>query len=149
MYALSELYGEPVVGVLYNVAAKPTIKPLEANKRRAEPETYLEYATRCLEWYNENVEQKLIRVPLYFNESALRSTQDEIWELAGQARECDRRGRSACYMNTSQCYAWGRGCPYVDLCVARGEDGTDNPLVLESMYETKPAHGELKMEGTD
>ena len=55
------------------------------------------------------------------------------------ARETEKqRRRGIFYQNTSQCFTYGRPCPYFQLCRSGG-----SPNVIENFYRREAPHTEL------
>ncbi len=126
--------GLPVVGVIYNILCKPTIKQKfgeteeEFNIRYAElaaknkngkstakrqlPESDAEYAERLDQWYSEK--SRFFRVDLLLSQDRLAMVEREVWSITKQYLEQNRRNEFFC--NTDSCFNWGRPCDYFPYC---------------------------------
>lgn len=156
--ALSRVFKEPVVGVLYDVTAKSRLsrkggetqaefeerlasyktektreKHLLAGPKREETEE--EIAARLDEWYAQP--DAFIRQLIYFDVETLANVEAEVWELTQQILDAHRREKFG--QNTTQCYAFG-ACPYAPICRNHGRlDET-----VSGFFEKVPAHEELR-----
>jgi len=156
--SISELLGEPVVGVIYDVTAKARLK-------RKKGETSEEFAERIAGYKTEKTKKKhleigpkqdeteeqisarldawyqnpdaFVRELIYFDADTLANVKVEIWELTQQILDARRRDRWG--QNTTQCYAFG-SCAYAPICRNHGKiDET-----VEIYYEKKASHEELR-----
>lgn len=131
--ALSRIYGEPVVGCIYNIIKKPLHQMKkgeteeEFEKRRAEllaksktgktsakkrePETPDEFLRRLA---GEIDDSYFVREIVRFDDQALADGQRDIWSVARDIQ------KGIIYRNTNACAGIGR-CPYLELCRNRGD----------------------------
>lgn len=77
------------------------------------------------------------RERLYFSKADFDELRSELWELTQQL--LDARRRDAYYANSSQCFSWGKPCPYWKLC----SQPQAAKFIIETDYEKKSAHEEL------
>lgn len=127
--------GERVRDVGHDVLTKPAIKPLEANKRRAEPETPAEYEERCLVWYAERPDA-LYRERVILSDARVAAAEHDLSAAVRTVRHCEQDGHWP--QHWTSCYQLGRRCPYGALC-----QSGDSAIILESDYIHKAAHSEL------
>lgn len=164
--ALYALYVEntlnlKVTGVIYNVLAKAKLQQhqgeteAEWEERRAElcaknksgkttavravGETDDEFAARLDAWYA--AADKFHREQLILSRDQIGFIQCEVWELTQQWLDCRRR--DVWYQNPSYCMTPGRSCPYWPIC-----SSSDNPNVIDNLFEPKAAHEELEARGS-
>jgi hypothetical protein len=77
------------------------------------------------------------REQLFVSRDQFDTLRAELWELTQAFLDARRRG--VFYQNTSQCFQYGRPCPYLPLCRSGG-----NPNLVENLYEKLPPHQELR-----
>lgn len=128
--------GETVQDVAHDILTKPTIKPLQANARRAEPETPDEHEARCMEWYAAHPEA-FVRERVILSADRIAAAERDLAEGVAIVRHCEARGYWP--QHWTNCYQWQRRCSYAALC-----QSGDSPIVLENDYMHKPAHSELQ-----
>lgn len=87
----------------YTVCRKPTI-------RQRQNETEEEYVQRCIEWYDEDTEQKISMFKVRRSVSELAERQREIAEIAQEIDSCKNF-----YPNPYACQILG--CPYSSICL--------------------------------
>ena len=136
-WAVEQVRGEPVAGVVYNVIAKAGLRPYEAGKKRKADETEDEFAARLAGWYADPKayhREELLIAPA--REDVLRA---ELWELT-QAL-LDARLRNVWYQNPSQCFQWGHPCAYWPICRS-----CDNSNVIDNDFRHADVHEELSPE---
>lgn len=148
--------GFPIVGVIYNVLLKARLeqrlgeteeefqlrrealaaknKTGRSTAKRQEPETDLEFAARLSEWYRKP--EAFHRERIYLSDERLALLQEEVWEIAHQSQEAQRRGKWL--LNTSHCFSYGRRCDYLPLC-----QSGHNEHVRANLFNLVPAHEEL------
>ncbi|MCP4527490.1 MAG: PD-(D/E)XK nuclease family protein [Aestuariibacter sp.] len=124
----SRLYGINIVGVIYDVIKKPTI-------RQKQKETLLEYEQRLHEWYADNSAEAFYAQPVLLQD---RDVERQVWmyyqELLWRSRN-DYWPR-----NTNQCMNhYGRQCQFFGYC-----DSGDKEHVLRQDFEQREIHPELK-----
>ena len=155
MYMEKEL-GEPIAGVVYNILTK-------CRKRQRVEESEADYqaryealcaknkngkssAKRHLAESDENFRARLAeyyaqpetfhRERIYIDRGQVDELRAELWELTQAYLDARRLGQW--YRNTSQCFNYGRPCPYYPLC-----SSSDNPNVRDNLYEHRPVNEEL------
>ena len=148
--------GWRISGVVYNILAKAKLRQrqgeteVEYEARRAEliassktgktsakrkiPETDAEFQERLVEWYAQP--DAFHRELLYIPRDRFDTLRAELWELTRSFLDARRRG--VFYQNTSQCFTYGRPCPYFALCRSNG-----SPNVIENLYQHVPPNTEL------
>jgi len=148
--------GWRISGVVYNILAKAKLRQrqgeteVEYEARRAEliaksktgktsakrkmPETDDEFQGRLTEWYAQP--DAFHRELLYIPRDRFDTLRAELWELTRSFLDARRRG--VFYQNTSQCFTYGRPCPYFQLCRSNG-----SPNVIENFYQHVPPNTEL------
>ena len=154
---VEQALGIRISGVLYNVLVKAKLEQrageteAEFEARRAElvaksksgkstakrrlPETDDEFQARLAEKYAEM--GMFHREQLYISRDQIDLLRAELWELT-QAF-LDARRRNVWYQNTSQCFNYGRPCPYFALCRSGG-----SPVVAANFYVHAAPHEELR-----
>lgn len=148
--------GWRISGVHYNILAKAKLRQgkgeteAEYEARRAEliaksktgktsakrkmPEPDDEFQARLAEWYAQP--DAFHRELLYIPRDRFDTLRAELWELTRSFLDARRRG--VFYQNTSQCFTYGRPCPYFALCRSNG-----SPNVIENFYQHVPPNTEL------
>ena len=148
--------GWRISGVVYNILAKAKLRQrqgeteaeyearcaeLIANSKtgktsakRKIPETDAEFQERLVEWYAQP--DAFHRELLYIPRDRFDTLRAELWELTRSFLDARRRG--VFYQNTSQCFTYGRPCPYFALCRSNG-----SPNVIENFYRHEAPHTEL------
>lgn len=156
---ISEATGLKIYGVEYNVLTKARIAQRQgeteeafqeryaaacaANKsgkssaKREFPESNAEYRARLDEFYSRP--GTFHRERLYFSKEDFDELRSELWELTQQLLEARKRS-GAYYANSSQCFQWGKPCPYWKLC----SNPKAQEFVISTEYQNKPAHSELE-----
>jgi len=160
--ALETIHGVPIAGVIYNVLCKAQLKQgkgeteaefllrkaelLAKNKSgktsatRKEAESDAAFQARLTAKYADPA--MFHREVILFTPEQYAELEAELWELTVQYLDALRRG--AFYRNTSQCFAFGRPCPYYPLCRAGGAEH-----VIDALYDTRPPHEELRDAATE
>lgn len=154
---ISEALGIKIHGVEYNILTKARLtqkqgeSEAEFEARRADlaaanksgkstakrqlPESDEDFRARLDAFYEKP--GTFHRERLYFSREDFEELRGELWELTQQL--LDARRRDAYYANSSQCFSWGKPCPYWKLCSnPKAQDFT-----IETEYQHKPAHDEL------
>ncbi|MCG3133833.1 MAG: hypothetical protein HMLKMBBP_01098 [Planctomycetes bacterium] len=156
-FYIEQTLGISIAGVLYNVLVKARLQQsageteAEFETRRAEliaksksgkssaqrrmPESDEEFQRRLAEKYADPA--MFHRERLYVSREQFDTLRAELWELTQAFLDARRRG--VFYQNTSQCFQYGRPCPYFALCRSGG-----NPNVIDNLYEKLPPHQELR-----
>jgi hypothetical protein len=154
---IEQTFGLRIGGVIYNILAKAKLRQRqgetedEYQARREEliaksksgkttakrrmPETDEEFQTRLAEWYAQP--DAFHREMLFVGRDQFDTLRAELWELTRSFLDARRRG--VYYQNTSQCFQYGRPCPYFALCRSGG-----SPNVIENFYRREAPHTELR-----
>lgn len=149
--------GFKIAGIIYNVLAKAKLqqnkgetegefqarraqliaksKTGKTSAKRRMPESDEEFQARLAEKYADP--EMFLRQVLYISRDRFAALQDELWELGQQL--LDARRRDVWYQNTSQCFQYGRPCPYYPLC-----SSGDSPIARENLYDIVEPHEELR-----
>ncbi len=156
---IEQCLGIRIAGVIYNVLVKAKLQQgkgeteAEFEARRAEllakSKTGKTTATRKMPEPDDAFQQRLLaryaepgmlhREVLYLSRDQFGIVQSDLWELTQQFLDCKRRG--VFYRNTGFCFNYHRPCAYYPLCRSNG-----SPNVIESFYEVRPPHEELRSE---
>ncbi len=133
--AIQEDLGIQIVGVIYTILKKPSIK-------QTQKESVQDYCDRLiLDYQNEAVDPKTgkPRIEFYFHQEEIHRNQNDLlewrfdrWDTAKDILETQRTQRY--YRNTSLCSQYG-SCEYLPLC-AQGQ-------AAMHLYEVKEIHEEL------
>ena len=148
--------GYAIIGLIYNVLLKARLKQRagetaeEYDARRAAlaaknrsgrstakrrmPESDEEFRARLADWYRQP--GAFHRERIYLSEDRMAMLQDEVWEVTQQYLDAKRRGKFL--LNTSNCFAFQRPCPYLPYC----QSGF-SPLVRDNLFDVVPPHEEL------
>lgn len=153
---IEQTFGWRISGIIYNVLAKSKL-------RQRQGETDEEYQARCAdliaksktgktsakqkiaesddefqsrlgEWYAQP--DAFHREMLFVSRDQFDTLRAELWELTRSFLDARRRG--CFYQNSSQCFTFGRPCPYFQLCRSGG-----SPNVIENFYRHEAPHNEL------
>lgn len=156
-WAYEQETGRQVSGVIYNILPKPKIKwdcieetPEAFEVRRAEAaaknksgttnikrktaETLDAYEARCYSWLLDK--GGFHREPMPADREKMDTAKGLALSLSLDTMLGTRR------QNPSQCFKWGRACPYFPLCRA----GDNCEMLVDTMYESCEAHPELENE---
>ena len=98
------------------------------------PQPDTEFQERLVEWYAQP--DAFHHELLYIPRDRFDTLHAELWELTRSFLDARRRG--VFYKNTSQCFTYGRPCPYFALCRSNG-----SPNVIENLYQHVPPNTEL------
>lgn len=149
--------GFDVVGCIYDVIAKPALRPLKATpietrkytkegklyaNQRAMDETPDEFRQRLREHIAENPERYYGRGEVVRLEQEAADAAWDLWQTAKSIRDAQVAGRHP--RNPEACFQWARACEYFPVCTgqARIED--------ESIYRKLPnVHEELNATSND
>lgn len=132
--------GYDISGVVYDVLGKPALRPLEANSRRAEPETPEEYKARLIEAFAKEPNRYLARGEVVRLDHEIDDAMLDIWDQAKQLRESQIDGRAP--KNPDSCEKWGRMCAFFSVCC--GEASLDDPALF---VRSDNVHPELSASG--
>ena len=149
--------GVKITGVVYNIIGKAKLKQAEGeteeeyqerrsklmakNKsfrtsaKRKMPESDQAYFKRLLKKYKED--NMFHREEIIISKPLLEDLKFELWDLT-QAL-LDAKNKDRYYKNGDFCFNYNSACQYYELCKS-----CDNEIVLENLYEHKPAHEELE-----
>lgn len=141
--------GHDAAACLYDVIGKPKMRPRtatpEAERRytkagalyanqRAEDESLEDFRVRLREELESDPSRWLQRGEVVRLESEEQDAAFDAWQIAAQIREGARLGRHP--RNPSSCSAYGRTCPYFDVCTGVASlDDTTRFRRLESAHE--------------
>ena len=92
----------------YTICRKPTIRQ-KAN------ETDLEFAYRCLEWYDEDTDSKIRMLQITRTDEEVKQYKKDLNSVFSIINATERSGRF--YRNTCHCNSWGRKCEYAPICL--------------------------------
>jgi hypothetical protein len=156
-YYVEQALGIRIAGVLYNVLVKARLqqgageteaefearhaelvaksKSGKSSAQRRMPESDEDFQHRLSEKYADPA--MFHRERLFVSREQFDTLRAELWELTQAFLDARRRG--VFYQNTSQCFQYGRPCPYLPLCRSGG-----NPNLVENLYEKLPPHQELR-----
>jgi hypothetical protein len=133
--------GHEVTGCVYDVLAKPGIRPLKATpqgsrkykangelyaNQREQDETPEEFRIRLVEAISENPAAYYQRGDVVRLESEMEEARFDSWQTAQQIQEALRLGRSP--RNPDACVRFGRTCPFFAVCAG------DAQLEDESLF---------------
>jgi hypothetical protein len=135
MFGYIKSTGEVPMGVIYDVARKPGIKPLRQDKENAE--TPIEYEKRCYETIMKEPSKYLARAKIYKTNEKLAEFEKDVYQTARMIDEC--RNNDYFPRSSSGCKVFGT-CPYFDVCAGNAEitdnsrfiDTTPNPELQEA-----------------
>ncbi|MFQ5647508.1 MAG: PD-(D/E)XK nuclease family protein [bacterium] len=152
-----EYLGIPVVGILYNILGKTTMrqgngeteeeyqerrqkliaksKTGKTSAKRKIPESDEDFQDRLAEKYAQ--EDMLRREELYISNDRYEDLQVELWKLTQAFLEARRNDNF--YRNPDYCFHYNRACSYYPIC-----SSNDNPLVIENHYQVVEPHEELR-----
>lgn len=126
--------GHEIVGCIYDVLAKPKLKPLQATPlearkftkktgelysgQRLEDETVTEFSNRLVLSYQEDPTRFFARIEVPRLEAELNDARSDLWQQAQRMRDDERLGRHP--RNPDACTMYGRVCSYFDVCTGAG-----------------------------
>jgi len=153
---IEQTLGWRISGIVYNILAKAKLRQKQGETedeyqarcaeliaksksgkttaKRKMPETDEEFQARLAEWYAQP--DAFHREMLFVSRDQFDTLRAELWELTRSF--LDARRRNMFYQNTSQCFTYGRPCPYFQLCRSGG-----SPNVIENFYRHEAPHTEL------
>jgi hypothetical protein len=123
-------------GCLYDVLRKPALRPLEANKKRTEPEKPDAFLLRCAEAIVEKPHDYYQRGEVVRLDAELDEARFDVWQLARQLREAELAKRYP--RNPDACLRYGRTCAFFGVCT--GEASLEDPALFRRATN---AHEEL------
>jgi hypothetical protein len=121
-------------GCLYDVLAKPDLRPLKATpeesrkytregrlyaNQRERDETPEEYGARIVEKIAEDVERYYARAEIARDSEDLREAARDRWQLAVILRDAHRTGTWP--RNPDACLRFGRPCEFLEACAGRAD----------------------------
>jgi hypothetical protein len=130
----ADALGFPAEACLYDVLAKPKLRPYEVSKKRAEPETPEEFRARCLAAIAEDPNAYFRRGEVVRLQAEAEEALFDDWQTAQQMREAERLGRFP--RNPDACMKWGRPCDFFDVCA--GEASIDDPSRFRRSEHVNP-----------
>lgn len=140
--------GRPCVGVLYDVLGKPKLRPLEANSRRATPETPEAYGQRCLDDIMKNLGDYYRRIPIIRFEHEAEQHRLDVWHDARRMRDDQVAGRHP--RNPEACRMYNRMCEYFDVCTgAASLDDASKFTLLTNVHPELDLHPQAPIMGLD
>ncbi len=153
---IEQCFGWRISGIIYNILCKAKLRQkqgeteAEYEARREEliaksktgktsakrkmPESDADFQARLSEWYAEP--DALHREMLFVSRDQFDRLRSELWDMARSFLDARRRG--CFHRNTSQCFSYGRPCPYFPLCRSDG-----SPNVIENFYRREAPNREL------
>lgn len=138
MMAARKVFKKSVVGVIYNIVQKPTIRRLGVTKTRIEPETIEAYKDRMDAQYEANpsmISQHMI----HFTNRDLDDVAIELGMWADHLTAC--RHTNQWPRNTGQCHTVYGTCPFLPLCQGNMMDAD---IYMGTLYQRKDGmHSEL------
>lgn len=141
--------GYDVSAVLYDVIAKPGIRPLKATplesrkykkdgelyaNQRASDETPDEFRVRLVEDIAKDPNAYFGRAEVVRLEHELDEARFDIWQLGQQIRESERLNRAP--RNPDACERYGRVCPFFDVCT--GQASLEDPARFRRTTQQGP-----------
>jgi hypothetical protein len=149
--------GFDVEGCLYDVLAKPALRPYKATPpesrkytkdgrlyatQRDRDETPEEYRARLIDAIAEDPTGYYQRGEVVRLESEMADALHDVWQLAKQIRESELAKRYP--RNPDSCASYGRTCPYFAACC--GEASLDDSSLFR---RSEAAHAELSESAND
>lgn len=126
--------GHSVSGCLYDVLAKPQLRPYQPGKTRKEAETPQEFLVRLTEAYAEDPGKYFQRGEVARLESEMTEALQDIWDLAQELHEAEKAGRAP--RNPDACNRWNRMCQWFEVCT--GTASLDDPQRFKRLNEVHP-----------
>lgn len=128
---LTYMWAYGVNNILYTVCRTPTIR-LKQN------ETEDEFRQRCLDWYDEETEQKIGTITVYRSPEEIDEFAKDLELITKDIVDCKNY-----YRVPSYCMKWGRMCEYASIC--RNYD----PQMEYVGFERRERYHETVGTGTD
>ncbi len=126
--------GFEAVRCVYDVAAKPKLRPLQVNSKRAEPETPDEFRERVATAVAEEPGKYFARGEVVRLEQELEDARFDAWQLAERIREDRNAGRHP--RNPDSCSRYGRTCPFFGVCT--GEASLEDARLFRRLEDVHP-----------
>lgn len=141
--------GLKVDGCIYDVLAKPALRPLKATppesrkytkdgrlyaNQRDRDETPEEYRDRLVEAVSANPNAYYARGEVVRLESELEEARYDTWALSKSLQEAHRAGRYP--RNPDACVRYGHTCPFFGVCT--GCESLDNPELFRRNASVHP-----------
>ena len=126
-YAGRNYLGLEIKGVIYDIIRKG-IRPKKTETQEA-------WSERCKAFYSSP--EAYFRQEILFTESDYKNFEEELYQASESYIEAKEKNHF--YKNTSQCFHWGRPCPYLPICKS-----WESPIVIETDYVKTKAHSELE-----
>ena len=112
----------PRATILWDALRKPTLRQLQANKSRREPESDEAYEQRCYEQLTSEPENFFARAKIVRLESELEAYKQDVRDV-GNVIWTSWDGKA--YRNPDACHTFGRPCDFFDVCW--GSSTLDSP----------------------
>ena len=137
--------GHDIAGVIYNVAVKPALRPLEATppekleykkngelyaRCRLTAETPEEYGARCLAAIGEDPSAYFARRIVTRTDDEIATYRQDLWLEVKSLHEAKIAGSRQ--RNPDSCWQYERACDYYDVCC--GVATIDDP----ALYQIRP-----------
>lgn len=92
----------------YTVIKKPTI-------RQKKDESDYEFAQRCLDWYDEDTNEKIRQFTVSKTDEEVQEYKKYLSKIFSEIKRANRKGNY--YRNTCHCNSWGIRCEYSPICL--------------------------------
>ena len=92
----------------YTMCRKPTI-------RQKQSESEAEFAQRCLDWYDEDTNDKIRMIKVTRTNEEINIYKKNLSKMFSEIKRANKRGNY--YRNTCHCNSWGRKCDYSPICL--------------------------------
>lgn len=92
----------------YTMCKKPTI-------RQKKDESDYEFAQRCLDWYDEDTNDKIRMVTVFRTNNEVNEYRKSLSKMFSEIKRAQKRENY--YRNTCHCNSWGRKCEYAPICL--------------------------------
>jgi hypothetical protein len=133
-FAGAKALGYDVAGCIYDVLGKPKQRPLQANTRRATPETPEEFRTRLIDAIAAAPDAYFVRGEAARTEADLREADADRWALAIALRDAQRT--QVFPRNPDACSNYGRLCGFFPIC--SGDGSADDTTAFERVENPHP-----------
>lgn len=94
--------------VYYTVCRKPNI-------RQKKDETEEQFWRRCVDWYDEDTDNKIRLIELKRTEDEVIDFRNALYEMINEIRAAE--ASKTFYKNTCHCQKWGTMCEYAEVCL--------------------------------
>ena len=101
---LTYMWAYDTNNILYTVCRTPTI-------RQKAKESEEDFQMRCLDWYEEDTEQKIGTIDVYRSPAEIAEFAGELESISEEIANCKHY-----YRVPSHCMKWGRPCEYMQIC---------------------------------